>query len=87
MAKLIRRTYITEDFISIVNKLTGEDYTWLFDVYLKQAALPELKQTRTQEKIVLKWQTPDNLAFPMPIAISINGKSAIYTTIDNQITL
>jgi aminopeptidase N len=77
----------TEDFISIVNKLTGEDYTWLFDVYLKQAALPELKQTRTQEKIVLKWQTPDNLAFPMPIAISINGKSAIYTTIDNQITL
>jgi hypothetical protein len=56
-------------------------------VYLKQAALPELKQTRTQEKIVLKWQTPDNLAFPMPIAISINGKSAIYTTIDNQITL
>jgi hypothetical protein len=36
---------------------------------------------------VLKWQTPDNLAFPMPITISINGKSAVYTIIDGQITL
>jgi aminopeptidase N len=77
----------TQDFIDIVNKLTGEDYTWLFDVYLKQAALPELKQTRTQDKLVLKWQTPDNLAFPMPITISINGRSAVYTIIDGQITL
>jgi aminopeptidase N len=77
----------TQDFINIVNRLTGEDYTWLFEVYLKQAALPELKQTRTRDKLVLKWQTPDNLAFPMPITISINVKSTIYTTIDDQITL
>lgn len=77
----------TQDFIDIVNKLTGEDYTWLFNVYLKQAALPELQQTRTDDKLVLKWHTPDNLAFPMPITILINGKAAIYTTIDDQITL
>ncbi|MGK0304357.1 MAG: aminopeptidase N [Gammaproteobacteria bacterium] len=77
----------TQDFINIVNRLTGEDYTWLFEVYLKQAALPELKQTRTRDKLVLKWQTSDNLAFPMPITISINGKSATYTTIDDQIIL
>jgi aminopeptidase N len=77
----------TQDFINIVNKLTGEDYTWLFDVYLKKAALPELKQTRTQDKLVLKWQTPSKLPFPMPIIISINGENAIYTTTDNQITL
>lgn len=77
----------TQDFIDIVNKLTGEDYTWLFEVYLKRAALPELQQTRTVDKLILKWQTPDNLPFPMPITISINGKSSIYTTIDNQISL
>ncbi|WP_236613755.1 M1 aminopeptidase family protein [Paraglaciecola psychrophila] len=77
----------TQDFINIVNRLTGEDYTWLFEVYLKQAALPELKQTRTRDKLVLKWQTSDNLAFPMPITISINGESATYTTIDDQIIL
>ena len=77
----------TQDFIDIVNKLTGEDYTWLFEVYLKQAALPELQQTRTDSELILKWQTPENLAFPMPISISINGKTSIYTTIDEQITL
>jgi aminopeptidase N len=84
---IVPRYRNTQDFINIVNKLTGEDYTWLFEVYLKRAALPELKQTRTNDKLVLKWITPDNLAFPMPITISINGNSAIYTTIDDQIIL
>ena len=56
-------------------------------MYLKQAALPELMQTRTANKLVLKWHTPNNLAFPMPITVSINGKSAIYTTVNDQITL
>ncbi|MFT5838451.1 MAG: aminopeptidase N [Flavobacteriales bacterium] len=84
---MVPRYRDTQDFIDIINTLTGDDYTWLFDVYLKQAALPELKQTRTKNKLVLKWQTPNNLAFPMPISISINGDMAIYTTIDNQIIL
>ena len=73
--------------LNISNKLTGEDYSWLFEVYLKRAALPELQQTRTNDKLVLKWQTPDDLAFPMPVTITINGKSNIYTMIDDQITL
>lgn len=77
----------TQDFIDIVNSLTGEDYTWLFDVYLKQAALPHLQQTRTDNQLVLTWKTPDNLTFPMPITIAINGKSIIYTTKNDQITL
>jgi aminopeptidase N len=77
----------TQDFINIVNELTGEDYSWFFEVYLKQADLPKLQQTRTDNKLVLKWQTPDDLAFPMPITISINGKSTIYTMLDDQVTL
>jgi aminopeptidase N len=84
---IVPRYRNTQDFIDIVNRLTGEDYTWLFEMYLKRAALPELTQTRTEDKLVLKWKTADNLAFPMPIAISINGKTDIYTTIDDQISL
>ena len=84
---IVPRYRSTQDFIDIVNKLTGEDYSWLFEVYLKRAALPELQQTRTDDKLVLKWQTPDDLAFPMPVTITINGKSNIYTMIDDQITL
>ena len=77
----------TQDFIDIVNKVSGKDYSWMFKVYLKQAALPELLQTRTDNELILKWQTPENLAFPMPISISINGKTSVYTTKDDQITL
>jgi len=84
---IVPRYRNTQDFINIVNQLTGEDYTWLFEVYLKRAALPELEQTRTNDKLILKWQTPENLAFPMPITISINGESVIYTTVNDQITL
>ncbi|WP_299074566.1 M1 family aminopeptidase [uncultured Paraglaciecola sp.] len=77
----------TQAFIDIINQLSSEDYSWLFEVYLKRAALPELLQTRTDKQLVLTWKTPDNLPFPMPITISINGETAIYTTQDDQITL
>jgi aminopeptidase N len=77
----------TQDFIDIVNKVTGENYSWLFEVYLKQAALPELLQTRTESELILKWQTPENLPFPMPVSISVNGKTSVYTTVDDKISL
>lgn len=84
---IVQRYRNTQDFIDIVNKVTGEDYSWLFEVYLKQAALPELIQTRTKNQLVLKWQTPQGLPFPMPVSISVNGKTSVYTTIDEQIIL
>lgn len=77
----------TQDFIDIVNNITGENYSWMFDVYLKQAALPELKQTRTQSELTLEWETPNNLTFPMPIPVSINGNKRVYTPEKNAITI
>jgi aminopeptidase N len=67
----------TQEFIDIVNKVTNEDYTWLFDVYLKQAALPELITEDIQGGMRLTWQTPLDLPFPMPVPISINGELKI----------
>ena len=64
----------TQDFIDIVNRVTNVDYTWLFDVYLKQASLPELVIEYIQGGMQLKWQTPLDLPFPMPVPISINGE-------------
>lgn len=72
----------TQDFINIVNRLTGKDYTWMFDVYLKQAALPELIILQQDEQLTLSWKLPANTPFPMPIPISINGEIQIYS-IDN----
>ncbi|MCK7596217.1 M1 family metallopeptidase [Microbulbifer sp. CAU 1566] len=87
----------TQDFIGIVNKLTGEDYQWLFDMYLKQAELPELvQQTQRQEQgqeqgqgqsITLSWKTPDELPFPMPVPVSVNGQLQVYQPVDGTITI
>jgi len=64
----------TQEFIDIVNKVTGDDYTWLFNVYLKQAELPNLKTDIAAETLTLNWQVPGNVDFPMPIPVSINGE-------------
>ncbi|MDA8622361.1 M1 family metallopeptidase [Psychrosphaera sp.] len=64
----------TQEFIDIVNKVAGDDYTWLFNVYLKQAELPNLKTDIAAETLTLNWQVPGNVDFPMPIPVSINGE-------------
>ena len=64
----------TEDFIKLVNQLTGQDFSWFFDVYLYQPRLPELHQQRSSDKLTLSWLVPDNLPFPMPVEVSVNGK-------------
>ncbi|WP_206485346.1 M1 family metallopeptidase [Thalassotalea sp. G2M2-11] len=64
----------TEDFLRIVNRLTGQDYRWFFDVYFYQAQLPEVVEKWTENHLTLQWKTPNNLPFPLPLEISINGK-------------
>lgn len=63
----------TNEFIQIVNKTTGMNYQWFFDVYLYQAELPVLLQKREPSKLILSWKTPEDLTFPMPLEVSING--------------
>lgn len=65
----------TEEFISIVNRLTGKDYQWLFDVYLYQAPLPELTTVAKDGMITLSWQTQNNKPFPMPVPVVFQGKA------------
>ena len=54
--------------------MTGQDFGWFFAVYLEQAALPALKQQRTDSQVTLTWQVPGGGAFPMPLEVAINGK-------------
>lgn len=67
----------TEDFIAIVNRLTGKDYQWLFDVYLYQAALPELIDSTAGEVRTLSWKVPANKPFPMPVPVLLNGQPTV----------
>ena len=64
----------TQGFLKIVNDVTGRDYQWFFDVYLYRAALPKVVVTRENEMIKVRWQVPDNLPFPMPLDLRVDGK-------------
>ena len=64
----------TEGFLKIVNDVTGKDYKWFFDVYFYRAALPKVIATRDKGLLRVRWQTPDNLPFPMPLELRVDGK-------------
>lgn len=64
----------TDDYVAIVNRVSGRDLTWFFNAYLRTAALPDLIQTRESGKLRLNWKTGDGGPFPMPIDVSVDGK-------------
>jgi aminopeptidase N len=64
----------TPEFVAIVSQVAGKDMTWFFDVYLREAALPELLQTREGDRVTLRWKTPGDKPFPLPVEVQIDGK-------------
>ncbi|HWH17074.1 MAG TPA: M1 family metallopeptidase [Allosphingosinicella sp.] len=64
----------TSEFVSIVNQETGRDYTWFFDIYLREAQLPDLVAERSGERLQLRWETPNDRPFPMPVEVKVGEK-------------
>jgi len=69
-------------FMDTVNRVTGKDYDWFFNVYLYKAAVPRLESSRDGAVLRLHWATPDNLRFPMPVDVSIDGKDVTLPMAD-----
>ena len=61
----------TSDFVAIVNRITGKDMGWFFDVYLRSAQLPELVASRDAGGLALSWKTQGNKPFPMPVQVRV----------------
>ncbi|MEO6155015.1 MAG: M1 family metallopeptidase [Thermomonas sp.] len=61
----------TADFIDIVNRITGKDYGWFFDVYLRSAKLPDLVAIRSARELTLRWKTEGDKPFPMPVQVRV----------------
>jgi aminopeptidase N len=72
----------TQDFINIVNRVSGRDLGWFFDAYVFNAPLPELKTKRTASDMTFTWETTNNLSFPMPLKVSINGDIHVLDMIE-----
>lgn len=65
----------SKGFMAVANQVTGRNLDWFFNVYLYRAALPELVEVRKDGKLQLRWKVPDNLPFPMPVDVRIDGKT------------
>jgi aminopeptidase N len=64
----------TDEYVGIVDQVTGKPMGWFFDVYLREAALPELIETREGEKLTLRWKAPHDRPFPLPVEVQIDGE-------------
>lgn len=64
----------TAEFERLMNAAAGRDLTWFFDVYLREAALPELIQARDGDRLTFRWKTPRDAPFPLPLDIIVDGR-------------
>ncbi len=69
------RLVTTDDFVTIASKESGQDLRWFFEVYVRQAKLPTLKTEAADGVLKLEWTTPENLPFPMPVDVVVDGKT------------
>jgi aminopeptidase N len=72
------RLVTTDDFLTIAEEESKMDLDWLFEMYLRQPKLPRLGTAGmgagSSGVMWLSWETPNNMPFPMPIDVEINGK-------------
>ena len=69
------RLVTTDEFIKLAEKISGKKLGWFFDVYARQPKLPKLIGEVKDNQLLLHWETPDNLPFPMPVEVEIAGKT------------
>ena len=69
------RLVTTDDFLTIAEEEYGKDLKWFFELYLRQPKLPKLIAETNGNQLSLRWETPNNLPFPMPVEIEIGGKT------------
>ena len=72
------RLVTTDDFLTIAEQESGMKLGWFFELYLRQPKLPRLGTSGSgagnSGVLNLSWETPNNMPFPMPIDVEINGK-------------
>lgn len=64
----------TDDFLTIAEEESKMDLDWFFELYLRQPKLPTLITETAGNTLKLRWETPNNMPFPMPINVVTDGK-------------
>lgn len=69
------RLATTDEFLRIAEQQSGKKLDWFFELYLRQPQLPKLIAETKPNQLVLRWETPNNLPFPMPVEVKIAGET------------
>lgn len=77
------RLVTTDDFLQIAEQESKMELDWFFELYLRQPKLPKLIAKNTcydagvkpECTMALQWETPNNIPFPMPMDVEVNGKT------------
>ncbi|MFN0278005.1 MAG: M1 family metallopeptidase [Pyrinomonadaceae bacterium] len=77
----------TDDFLTIAEADSGMKLDWFFEIYLRQPKLPKLVSEVSGNTLNLRWETPNNMTFPMPVDVEINGKIQRVEMKDGKATL
>ena len=91
------RLVTTDDFLTIAEKDSGMNLDWFFELYLRQPKLPKLvtnigelqsgPNSSSAKVLTLQWETPNNMPFPMPIDVVVNGKTQRVEMKDGKATV
>ena len=74
----------TREFIDDVARVTGKDMGWFFDVYLYQAALPDLQVKRDGQTLHLSWSVPGGGPFPVPVDVRVDDHVVTLPMTDGE---
>jgi aminopeptidase N len=74
----------TDELVRLASEEAGRDLGWFFDVYLREADLPTLESERTADRLVLRWRTPGDRPFPMPIPVRVDGETIVVEMRDGE---
>jgi aminopeptidase N len=64
----------TDDFLTIAQEESRMKLDWFFELYFRQPKLPKLVTEINGDRMDVRWETPNNMPFPMPVDIEENGK-------------
>ncbi|HQZ83979.1 MAG TPA: M1 family metallopeptidase [Pyrinomonadaceae bacterium] len=81
------RLVTTDDFLTTAEKDSGMKLDWIFEMYVRQPKLPKLVSSVSGNTLNLRWETPNNMPFPMPIDVVINGKTQRVEMPDGRATV
>ncbi len=86
----------TDDFLTIAEQESKMKLDWFFELYLRQPKLPKLvanllssfgRDGTTTAELILRWETPNNMPFPMPVDVEINGRTTRIELKDGKVSV